>query len=633
MNPIVSFCVAAVGCQVFLLATDQAAAATETQVLSPDASVHFKLVAGDGRLAYAVSFRGQPVIEPSPLRFTVDGTALTEGVEFGEAKRSEVDEVYPWRGVHARATNRCRVAVIPIKPTRSGTAFTLEVRAFNDGVAFRCVIPAGDRPRVPDESTAFTLPAGSTVWFHDLGGHYEAVHKRKNVADVTAGEWAAPPVTFKLPGGAGFASLTEAALVNYPGMALQADGHRGFNLVLGHQHPISYPYRLRYSNDVARVSQPAAIAGAITTPWRVVLVGADLNALVNADVVHNLCAPPDPKLFPKGMATDWIKPGRAVWKYLDGGPSTFEGMKEFCRWAGELGFEHHVIEGFWRRWSDAELQELINYAQQRGVGIWLWRHTKELRDPDTRREFFQLCRKLGVAGVKLDFLDHEAKEIIDFYQVLLRETAENKLLVNFHGSNKPTGEPRPWPNELTREAVRGMEASRLRERAQHNATLPFTRFLAGHADYTPVHFGARRGDTTWAHQIASAAVFTSPLLTYGAHPTNLLNNPGVDMIKSIPAVWDETIVLPPSDIGEVAVFARRSGQRWFLAILNGPDARTIRIPLTFLSAGAYRAALVRDNKENPAAVQVETQEARRSVSLAVELSAGGGFIARFTEKR
>src|SRR4026209_411719 len=150
-----------------------------------------------------------------------------------------------------------------------------------------------------------------------------------------------------------------------------------------------------------------------------------------------------------------------------------------------------------------------------------------------------------------------------------------------------------------------MESSRLKERARHDATLPFTRYLAGHADYTPVHFGARRGDTTWAHQIATAAVFTEPLLTYGAHPTNLLANPAVEMIKSIPAEWDETIVLPPSEIGEVAAFARRSGNRWFLAIINGPARRTIGIPLKFLRTGAHSVSVVRDDTSEPAAVKLE----------------------------
>src|SRR5262249_40730541 len=281
--------------------------------------------------------------------------------------------------------------------------------------------------------------------------------------------------TFKLPGG-GYASVTEAALVNYSGMALQADGRGGFRLVLGHKHPISYPFRLRYKEDIERVSRPAAVAGAITSPWRVVLVGADLNALVNSDVIHNLCPPPDPKLFPRGMHADWVKPGRAVWKYLDGGENTLQGMKEFCRLAGELGFEYNVVEGFWRRWSDAELRDLVRYGKEHRVGIWLWKHSKELRDAEARGAFFKKCREAGVVGVKIDFFDHEAKEVIDFYQVLLREAAGHRLMVNFHGSNKPTGEARTWPNELVREGVRGMEAGKLKARARHDATLPFTRY-------------------------------------------------------------------------------------------------------------------------------------------------------------
>ena len=113
-------------------------------------------------------------------------------------------------------------------------------------------------------------------------------------------------------------------------------------------------------------------------------------------------------------------------------------MKELSRLAGELGFEHHVIEGFRRRWSDDELRDLVQHARSRGVGIWLWRHTRELRDPRRRREFFRRCRDLGAAGVKLDFLDHEAKEVVHLYHAPLRDAAENRLMVNFHGSGEPS---------------------------------------------------------------------------------------------------------------------------------------------------------------------------------------------------
>jgi alpha-glucosidase len=360
------------------------------------------------------------------------------------------------------------------------------------------------------------------------------------------------------------------------------------------------------------------------------MVGPDLNTLVNCDMVPNLCPPPDAKLFPKGLQTEWIKPGRAVWKYLDGGQNTLEGMKEFCRLAGELGFEHNILEGFWSRWSDADLKDLVRYAKEHHVGIWLWKHSKSLRDPQARHDFFKHCHDLGITGVKIDFFDHEAKEVIDLYQSLLKEAAEYQLLVDFHGANKPTGESRTWPNELTREAVKGMESRKLADRATHDVTLPFTRLLAGPAEYTPLHFGDRRQNTTHAHQIASAAILSAPLLTYAAHPANILDHPGCALIKSIPSSWDETIVLSPSEIGVVAVFARRSGDTWFLAVMNGTAARSVTIPLSFLGRGTYRTLLVRDGKDDAAAVKVEETTKERGDSLAIDLRVGGGFIARFS---
>lgn len=598
-------------------------------VNSPDTTIKLVISGDGGGLTYSILYKDKPVIERSPLVMSIDGAEITRQVEIKGVENYEVNEEYPWRGVHSRALNKCKGAKVSIQSKALSWVYTVELRAYNDGAAFRIIVPGRETARVPDESTVFTLPAGSVVWYHDLNGHYEGVHSKKQIQELTAGEWAAPPVTFKLPRNIGYASITESALFNYSGMALQANGKRGFTLALGHKHPISYPFRLRYSNDIDRVSKPAQIAGTIITPWRVVLIGSDLNALVNCDIVHNLCPPPDKTLFPNGMQTDWIKPGRAVWRYLDGGATTLEAMKEFSRLAGELGFEYHILEGFWSRWSDEQIKELVEYSRARGVGLWFWKHSRQLRTAQEQTEFFKKLSELGVVGAKIDFFDHEHKDVVDLYGTLLREAAKYKIMVNFHGANKPTGESRTYPNELLREAVRGMEAGRLKDRAWHDATLPFTRYLAGHADYTPVHFGQRRSDTTWTHQIATAVVFTAPLLTYAAHPTNLLSNPAVDMIKSIPSVWDETIVLPPSEIGEVAVFARRNGARWFLAVVNGPVEKTFDVKLNFLGNGNYKTMLVKDDLANPASVKIENTTLTRNNIIKIELSAGGGFIARF----
>lgn len=603
---------------------------------SPDGGLSCVVSTPGGSLTIALNRNGVTILEESAVVALVDGKPLTNSCTLGAVQRGSMDESYQWRGGHSQAVNRCNTATLAVTPTNGGESLQLEVRVFDDGIAFRHVIaapPGSPAERVPDEATTFAIPAGSTVWFHDLEGHYESPHQHAAVAKLEAGTWAAPPMTFRLPGDGGYAAITEAALANYSGMALRAAGNHRFTLVLGHAHPPSYPFRLRYADDVERLKAPAMVGGEIVSPWRVVLAASDLNGLVNSDIVHNVCPPPDPKLFPQGMSEPWIKPGRAVWKYLDGGENSLKEVLNFNRLAGELGFEYQVVEGFWSRWSDAEVRRAVADAREHGVGLWFWRHSKELRSPEARREFFQQLEDWGVVGAKIDFFDHEHREVVDHYRALLEEAARHRIMVNFHGANKPTGEARTWPNELTREGVKGMEARRLADRARHDATLPFTRYLAGPGDYTPVVFGERRGDTTAAHQIATAVVFDEPLLTFGAHPQTLLDHPAVDMIKSIPAVWDETIVLPASAIGEVAALARRRGEEWFIAIVNGPQARSLDMMASFLQDGAYDAHYVRDSGGDPTQVRLAQTTALRDERLTIELDAGGGFVGRFSPAR
>jgi alpha-glucosidase len=601
-------------------------------VASPDGRVRLGLeVASGGQLTWMATLDGKAVIEPSPLGIVLDGTNLGAGVAIRGIDQYRVNETYPSRGVHTRAVNRANGARITADHASSGLPFVIEARAADDAVAFRILVQGSGR-RVPDAASAFRIPAGSTVWSHGLRNHYEDQYDRRRIEDVPQGEWAGPPVTFQLPNGAGYASITEAGLRDYPGMALQADTGNVWRERLGHSHPPSYPYVLRYKEDNAkRLSVPATIEGPITTPWRVVMVGRNLDTLVNSDAVHNLAPPPDPRLFPDRGATDWIRPGRAVWRYLDGGENSFEGIKEFSRLAGELGFEYQVVEGLWQKWTDDQVKELVEYSRARHVGIFLWRHSNTLQDPAARRELFEKVSKAGVVGLKIDFFDHEAKEVIDLYHAILRDAAEYRLMVNFHGANKPTGESRTWPNEITREGIYGLEHRSAKSWATFNATMPFVRMLAGHADYTPVVFGERRKETSWAHQIATAVVLTSPLLVYGGHPASLLASPAADVIRSIPSVWDETRVLPPSEIGELAVYARRRRNVWFVGALNGPSARTITVHPSFLESGNYVLTIVRDDPSSDAAVQVERRDVQRAQPLEMKMRPAGGFVLRFSK--
>ena len=608
---------------------------TPIEVASPNGQLVFTLLGNPERLTFRVTLGGTTMLEPSAIKFLLDGFDLGSGVVLEKTERGEIDETYPWHGAHRTAVNRAHTATLSFTHDLSMTKFRVEVRAFDDAVAYRIVVPGAEHERrTPEELSEFIVPAGATAWFHDLAGHYEAEYKQMKIDDVPAGQWGAPPMTLQLPGGAGYMALTEANLVDYPGMAFEADGRRGWIVGLGHRQPLNYPYELRYGREAARrLGQPAAIEGTITTPWRVVIAGRDLNALVNSDALPNLCPPPSATLFPQGIDTSWVQPGLAVWRYVDGGDTTFEGLKQFSTWAGQLGAKYHIIEGVWTRWSDEQIRDIVTHSRAQGVGLLFWRHSRQLRTAEEQVEFFTRLHRLGVAGAKIDFIDHEAKENIDLYENLLRLAAAHEMVIDFHGANKPTGRARTWPNDMIREAVRGME-SRITQRARHETILPFTRFLAGPCDYTTMHFGARRGDTTWAHQIAALATFHSTILTIAAHPETVLQHPAAAVIKSIPPVWDETIVLPASRIGELSVFARRRGSMWMLAVMHAGEPTTLRLPLKFLGAtgGDYAATYVRDDATKPDAVKIETGRAHADDVIEVQLAAGGGFVGRFVKE-
>ncbi|PTT02283.1 glycoside hydrolase [Pedobacter sp. HMWF019] len=613
-----------------LLATAKVCSADQPTVQSPDQLIRFKLFVQNKQLSYSVRYKGQLVVGPSPIRMSVNQTPVNREVQIGKIQAYQLNENYSWYGVHSTVQNHFNAAKIALSAGR--VKYTVDIRVFNDGVAFRLIVPGKTGvERIVGESTVFTLPEGTTAWYHNINAHYEGVYEKRNMDIVRRGDWAAPPVTFQLQKNSFYLSITEADLKNYGGMALQTDGKRDLVLRLPSEQPVSYPYKLRYSAaDTLRLSKPARIKGTITTPWRVVMIAENLNNLVNNDMVHNLCPPPDPKIFPQGIKTSWIKPGPAVWKYLDGGgQSTLEEMKEYSRLAADLGFKHNILEGFWHKWTDAELRELVQYSAVKGIDIWLWEHSKNLWDGGKRHALFQHCHDLGIRGLKIDFFDHEAKDVIDLYQAILRETAGLQIMVDFHGANKPTGQERTWPNELTREAVKGMEASKLADRATHEVTLPFTRFIAGPAEYTPVNFGERRKNTSWAHQVASAAILSAPLLTYAASPEHLLQNPAVEMIKSIPSVWDQTVVLPGSAIGEMAVFARRKGNTWFLAVMNGARPKNIDIQLDFLGNGSYKVLEIKDKTGQSDAVEVSNTSYTMHKIIHLELREGGGYIAKF----
>ncbi len=607
------------------------------RVTSPDGKVITTISAkAPNGLFYSIEYQRKPVILESPI-----GVRLSTGVYGGSnvtrvkinhpPKKSSYQ--FPWLGSKSEIKGELVTASFTVCQS-DGLTWELEVKCLNNAVAWRAILPGIGNRTVLGELSAWVFPKGSKAWCNPNTVQYEGIHELWSMEAPARHRFPGGigmPTTIELPWG-GYAAITEADIMHYSGMTLEA----------------SAPYTLTSSfRDDPR---GWTIEGEIVTPWRIVMVAPDLNALVNCDAVAVLCPPPDKTLFPNGPYTDFIKPGRCLWQWWAyNEPGTeWSRQKWFVDQAAALNCQYYLVDEGWENprfgWFDESgtpwkaLKELCDYAASKGVGIWVWRGwtTNQskfwpgLETQEKREEFFRRCSEIGVKGLKIDFMDSESHERLTFYKDCLRLGAKYKLMINFHGANKPAGEARTWPNELTREGVRGLEYNKWSTLPPHHyTTLPFTRYLAGHGDFTPTTLQPNflKG-TTVALQLATAVVYTSPFLCWADKPEVYLNSPIVDVIRSIPTTWDETIVLPGSRIGECAAFARRKNQTWWIGIINAAPSRDFPINFTFLPKGRYVADFYGDAHES----QPTRFDIRKGIPLTestktnVWLNAGGGCV-------
>jgi alpha-glucosidase len=629
-----------------------ASIAEPLELKSPDGNVRFQLSTNSERqLFYSLTVGGKLRIEPSRLGVIVDnldlGTEVTLSDVFarragipGGGESPQTGEVFPWRGNKSTATNLCAAYEVHLR-TGVNVAWKLEVRVFNDGVGFRFRVPGEGIRRIQGESTTWQFPKAAKVWFQTSGGAgaYEGIYQSSRADQIPPDEQVqntkrpvhlGPPVTVEFPDG-GFGLISEAALYNYSGMSVKPEGDAKLRAVFPDD-------RNGWSQD-----------GEILSPWRVVVLSRDLDGLVNSDLVPALCEPPDPKLFPQGMDTAWLKPGKApcTWMVYGNDGAQWHRQKWFVDLAAATGCEYLLVDAGWRseRWGWLKdggdlwgrAAELCRYAAERNVGIVLWHAYPEGRDDspglttvEAREELFRNCQKAGVKGVKIDFFNSESKVTIEAYEDLLRRAAKYQLLVNFHGAHKPTGEPRTWPNEITREGIREQEYVLWDSLPlAHYGALPFTRMAVGHADFLPGYVQRRfLKNTTPIFQMASVIVFSSPFLCWPDNPEAYLNSPLLQFVRTVPVTWDETRVLPGSIIGDTVIMARRKGGEWYVAVLNcRAEARALELDLSLLSLEGKEMTLYRDGSEG-AACQIEGNvKPPAHGRLPISLRAGGGFIA------
>ena len=580
---------------------------------SPSGQVRAEIWTENGSLKYKIDHDGRPVLCPSALRWSVGSAVMGLQTEIvSVCKEKKVCSEYPFLGNHSTAHNVYTPYTLVLKE-KNGRNYRVEFRLYDDGVAFR-YLATTDCVSLIDDKTTFVLPVGTTCWMQHNINYYEASYKRYEAGKFADGLKAGPPVTVEYGKGL-YASITEGGLVNFGGMALKTNSSNSLECLLSGQ---------------------TFLTGRVATPWRVVMTGS-LDDLVNNDIVTDVSEPLSP-VFRGNI--DWVKPGNCVWSWLAGYGVTLDNMKRFTDWAAELGIPYNLVDEGWSHWEDKTngrdcwqmVKELADYSAAKGVKLWLWKAYPDRRGipgiqtAEKRRAFFKKCKDLGIAGLKIDFFDAETQTVTKFYADALRDAAEFGLMINFHGSNKPTGLSRTYPNELSREGIMGLEFGS--SHAEQDVVTPFTRFLAGHADFTPMAFQPRRmGNTTEAHQIAVTAVFLSPLRCYGGRPEDYLKHPAREVFLSIPTVWDETHVLPGSEIGERVLLAKRNGSDWYIVGLGNKQVSNQEVRLDFLPKGmTYRMTAVSDRPDGTC--RITTGTADRSTRLNLSMNAGGGYLAR-----
>ena len=648
---------------VIALAAFSCAAAAQTGsagLKSPDGRLEIsfhtvangRVSASGGQLVYEVSYQDKTVISRSKLGLELQGQAvLGENVRIVSLRQDSIEEVY--KVVHGKSNpvrNHYNSLQIELVESGSGprTLF-VEARAYDDGVAFRYVVPeqanAGDF-RLTEEKTEFRIPKDCPAYPMFLRGfdnNYEDEHVMLPVSGITSDRLIGLPLLVEVPGVA-WVAITEAHLEDYAGMYLRrnVEGARtGLQAVLAP--------RPDESGLKVMARTPHA------SPWRVIMTAPEVGRLIESNIVINL----NPPLALKD--TSWIKPGKSAWDWWYGRVKIEKGflsqmdtrtMKYLTDFAANAGLEYLLIDAGWsdrldiRKPSAAmDMPEIFRYAKEKGVGIWLWLHwTGVDKHMD---EAFPIYEKWGAVGVKIDFMDRDDQWMVNWYRRVVKKAAEHHLMVDFHGAYKPAGMRRTYPNLMTREGVQGQECSKwsFAIEPEHNLILPFTRMLAGPMDFTPggfdnvtkAEFVARRDDPmvmgTRAHNVAMFVVYESPYMVVCDHPSAYEGQPAFEYIKKVPASWDETRVIN-ARVGDYITVARRRGKEWYVGSMTDWSPRELDIPLSFLGEGEFTAEIyadAADAERNPKNVVVTKKQVNRGTVLKVKLAAGGGNAIRIHE--
>ena len=596
-----------------LFGLDQVVSAKSVTVESPGRKFAIELSTRKvGRPTYRVLWRGKEIIQPSGLGFMLNGEKdWTKG--FGPLMELNVSESnYSWKPVWGERSlihDRYRGATVAYS-REDGTAFKLEARAYDEGVAFRYVIdkgPSGDTLHIASERTEFQFGADHDIWaVTSAQGKYSKIKLSESRHNLER------PCVLETADGKVIA-VAEAALVDYARMRVRRPDDSSTALV-------------------SRLHGPVVSKLPLTTPWRVIMAGDTAGDLLeNNHLILNLNEPS------KIADTSWIKPGKVIREVS----LSTQGGIDCVDFAVEYGLEYIEYDAGWygpqdREDSDArtvsrrglDLQEVLKYAKDHGIGVFVYvnrRHLESQLD-----ELLPIYKSWGIAGIKYGFVQHGSQKWTAWMHDAIRKTAEYEILVDVHDEYRVTGLERTYPNFLTAEGIGGDETRPTHEQALANL---FTRMIAGPADHTFCYYNGYVDQTSsHASQLAKSVCFFSPLqfLFWYDRPSQMSKDPELEFFRHLPTTWDESLVLH-SKIGTYAAIARRNGKNWFVGCLNAVEPRTLEVVFDFLPGDKnYTAHIYRDDDSvnTRTKVGIKKRDVTATSVFRADLAKQGGVAIR-----
>lgn len=601
----------------------------------------------EGALSYAIETGGSYLISPSKLGLEVENATFTSGFEYiGASEPRKIEQTYELAAGKAKLRRDQSLEQVFRFRNKDNRELEIQVRSFHEGFAFRYGIPGpnGVSIRILNDITEFALPAKGSAWMLPYepiatwSPSYEMEWQNKIKIGTTAPEgmvgWCFPAL-FQTKDKWIF--LTEAGI----------DG----SSFATHLKPTApkgrYQTALPPENETYGVApQYADSTLPWASPWKVVLFSDTLAPIVETNVVTHLSPP-------NAIAdTSWIKPGRVSWSWWGdtSSPNDYNRLVPFIDLSADMGWEYSLIDLGWHEMKNGNIEQLARYAADKGVGLILWYNSGGphnevhpagpedlMHIPEVRRAEMARIQKMGIKGIKVDFMQSDKQYIMQLYLDILKDAADHKLLVDFHGSTLPRGFARTYPNLMTMESIRGTEQywdPNFAENAHTFHTIyTFTRNVVGSMDYTPVVLSTPAEKmvrkTTNAHELALSVAFESGLQHYCDTVAAYRSLPeyAKDLLRNVPAAWDETRFLGGYP-GELSILARRNGETWFVSVLNGTAAKkATTVDFSFLPEGTYELDAIVDGGS-----QKQTEHINRKVganeSIKIEmLPRGGAAIA------